>query len=320
MKSARSTPKRFLINGSIAFDLLLGHDGSFLTGIDPSALQKLSVNYLAQTFVRHHGGTAANIGWTLSLLGHKPTLVSSLGLDGGPYATLLEERGIDLQFVDRHQDAITATAVIGTDSHERQISFFHPGADAHGKFPDLSTMREEISYAIMSPRNPLLMLQGAAACHTLKIPYLFDPGQVVHAFGADELKRAISQSAGLVVNEYEWSLVQKKLEWNEDDALAMSGLLVITLGEKGLRILTEKEDTMIPACQPEKFINPTGAGDAARAGLLIGLASGWSMSKTGRLAAALGCLATEQEGTLLQDLTWETVEERILSAYGSMSQ
>lgn len=307
---------RFLVNGSIAYDLLLGHDGSFLDGLDAKHLDRLSVNYMAQRFVRHHGGTAANIGWNLALLGHVPMLVSSVGSDGTEYIELLRERGLDVTHVEKKTDVMTATAIIATDSSERQVSFFHPGADALGTFPKLADAREDIAFAIMSARNPLLMLKGAAECAASGVPYLFDPGQVVHAFGQDEFRRAVGESKGLVVNDYEWGLASKGLGWKEKDVIDACGLLVITLGEKGLRLLTKKEDVLVPACKVDRVVNPTGAGDAVRAGLLVGLASKWSLQDTGRLAAILGCFVVEQEGTLLDRLDTEMIQGRARETYG----
>ncbi len=306
----------FLVNGSIAFDLLLSHDGSFLTGIDAKNLEKLSVNYMAQGFKKHHGGTAANMAWNLALLGHTPKIVSAVGFDGKEYLELLHEKGADVAWVNQIPDAITATAVIATDDAERQISFFHPGADAFGTFPDLSDERDELTYAIMGPRNPMLMLKGAEECKKQKIPYLFDPGQVVHAFGTDEFKHVIQGSAGLIVNDYEWGLASKKLGWKEKDVVSACGLLVITLGEKGLRLMTKTEDVTVPACKTDRFKNPTGAGDAVRAALLHGLGSEWSLTNMGRLAAVLGCLVVEEEGTLLPALDQATIQERAMEAYG----
>lgn len=307
---------KFLVNGSIAFDLLLSSDSSFLSGIDPKNLEHLSVNYLAQGFKRHHGGTASNISWNLALLGHMPSVISTVGFDGTEYVELLRERGVDISRVEHIKSAITATAIIATDSAERQISFFHPGADAFGTFPSLKDEREEFSYAIMSPRNPVVMMQGAMECEKQNIPYLFDPGQVVHAFGTDEFRRAVSGSVGLITNEYEWGIASQKLEWKEEDIVKACGMLVITLGDKGLRIITQDEDFLVPACKTDHFVNPTGAGDAVRAGLLHGLSSGWSMTDTGRLSAVLGCLVVEQEGTLLESLDMDEVQGRAKETYG----
>ncbi len=274
------------------------------------------MNYLAQGFVKHHGGTAANISWNLALLGHEPIAIGAVGFDGHAYLALLRERGVITNLIERRDDAVTATAIIATDTAERQISFFHPGADGLATLPDFSD-EEDITFAIMSPRSPILMLKGAHLCSKLKIPYLFDPGQVVHAFSDDELRQAVQASAGLVVNEYEWQLASAKLGWNEDDVVTHCGMLVVTLGGKGLRIVTKDETVDIPACTPEKFLNPTGAGDAVRAGLMIGLASKWSLTDTGRFSAILGCLLVEQEGTLLDSLDTEAVQARALENYGA---
>lgn len=305
---------RFLINGSVAYDLLLSHDGSFLSGIDPKNLQNLSVNYLAQGFVRHHGGTAANIGWHLALLGHTPVLAAATGEDGKEYLELLVSKGVDVSLVDVRTDALTATAVIATDAEERQISFFHPGADGMTTFP--SDLGDGIAYAIMSPRNPMLMLAGARACTEKKIPYLFDPGQVVHAFGKDEFRRVLGDAAGLVVNEYEWGLASGILDWNESDVVAACGMLIITLGEKGIKFVTRDGEVIVGACTADGVINPTGAGDAARAGLLHGFAAGWSLEHTGRLAAILGSLVVSQAGTLLPELSVDALQMRAEKQYG----
>lgn len=306
---------RFLVHGSIAYDLLLGHEGSFLSGIDAKNLEKLSVNYLAQTFVRHHGGTAANIGWNLALLGHQPILVGCVGHDGDSYLDLLKKKGVDVSLVERHPTLFTATAVISTDIDERQISFFHPGADGEGSIPDVSKTGD-IAHAIISPRNPMLMIEGAADAAKRRIPYLFDPGQVVHAFGSDELQRAVQHSAGLIVNDYEWTLASKKLGWNERQIVESCGMLVITRGEAGLTFFTQGGETNIPVCRTKKLVNPTGAGDAARAGLLHGLGSGWKLQDAGRLAAVLGCLVVEQEGTLMDRLDIKEVQKRAQESYG----
>lgn len=307
---------KFLVNGSIAYDLLLSHDGSFIDAIDPKHLERLSVNYLAQRFIRHHGGTAANIAWHLALLGQRPMAISTVGFDGVPYLELLRERGVDVTHVERRQDTITATAVIATDTAERQISFFYSGADGFGSFPDLSNERDDIAYAIMSPRNPLLMLKGASECARLHIPYLFDPGQVVHAFGQSDLRTAVENSAGLIVNEYEWTLCAEKLRWTIEQVVERCGMLIITRGDQGMTIQTKREKLQIPVCPPSTLINPTGAGDGARAGLLVGLAQQWPMIMSGRLAAILGSLLCEQEGTLLDALDLEEVQARAVEVYG----
>jgi len=305
---------RFLISGSIAFDLLLSHDGSFLAGIDPKNLDRLSVNYLAQGFVRHHGGTAANIGWHLALLGYQPVLAAAVGEDGTEYLNFLAKGGVDVSLVETRTDARTPTAIFATDSEERQISFFHPGADGLSSFP--ADIGENTAYAILSPRNPMLMLKGAEVCAAKKVPYLFDPGQVVHAFGKDEFRRVLSAGAGLVVNDYEWGLASGILGWEEREVVDACGMLIVTLGEKGIRFVTRDGEIVVGACTAAQVVNPTGAGDAARAGLLHGLAAGWSLEHTGRLAAILGSLVVAQAGTLLPSLDMDAVQRLAEETYG----
>ncbi len=308
---------RFLVNGSVAYDLLLTHDGSFVDALDPKHLDRLSVNYLAHGFARHHGGTATNIAWNLALLGEKPSIVSAVGTDGTEFVKMLKDRGVDVSMIESKQEAVTAMAVIATDSGERQISFFHPGADAFGSFPDVTEDRDELAFAIMSPRNPMLMLKGAQECARLKIPYVFDPGQVVHAFGQSDFRLAVEGSAGLIVNEYEWQLASDKLGWDEAEVVSQCGMLIVTLGDKGLRIVTPKERVEVKACPPEKLINPTGAGDAARAGLLLGLARQWPLKSAAELGAIMGSLVCEQAGTLLDSLDLDEVNAKALATYGA---
>ncbi|MDD5055181.1 MAG: carbohydrate kinase family protein [Candidatus Peribacteraceae bacterium] len=307
---------KYLIHGSIAYDLLLHTEGSFADAIDANNLEKLSVSFLAQHLERHHGGTGANIAWNASLLGDEPMLVGAVGSDGGSYLELLNERGVDVSLVQKKNDAVTATAIIGTDNAERQITFFHPGADGSAGLPELGDLREEVDFGIVSARNPVLMLSGARAMRHAKIPYLFDPGQQSHVFAQDEFRHAVEGGSGLVVNEYEWELASKKLGWNEKEVLNACGLLVITLGERGIRIAKKDESHDIPACKVDHLKNPTGAGDAVRAALLYGLSRKWSLVDTGRLAAAMGSLVCEQEGTMLESVDWEMLDGRVFENYG----
>src|SRR3989344_4239911 len=207
---------KILVTGSKAYDVLLGYDGSFADAIDPTALNRLSVSFFSPHFARHHGGTGANIAWNLKLLGGDPLLVSTVGSDGGEYLALLEERGVSTKFLEKREDSVTATAIIGTDTSERQIAFFHPGADAKGVWPNLQDHREDIAHAIISPRNPILMMEGAHWCEKYKVPFLFDPGQLIIGLSADELMFGVRSGAGVIANEYEWGLLSEKLRLSTD--------------------------------------------------------------------------------------------------------
>ena len=307
---------RILVTGSVAYDLLLTHDGSFTDSLDPKSLESLSVGYLTPHFARHHGGTGANISWGLKLLGQDPLLVSTVGSDGGAYLALLEERGVSTKHIEQIEDAFTATAIIGTDDLEHQITFYHPGADSKGIWPELSDERDDLSYAIVSPRDAKLMMDALQWCNEYGVKAIFDPGQQVASFGEDAMMRAIEYSQGIIANGYEWSVITEKLNVTEGDLLKSVPLIVVTRGEEGLEIFTEKEVINIPACKAEKVMNPTGAGDALRAGILTGLSARWSMQDAGRLGAAMGSFAVECEGTLIDSLDLEILRQRASEAYG----
>ncbi|MBI1813072.1 carbohydrate kinase family protein [Candidatus Peregrinibacteria bacterium] len=307
-----------LVTGSIAYDLLLGYDGSFRDAIDPSDLEHLSVSFFSPHFARHHGGTGANIAWNLKLLVQNPLLVSSVGADGEAYLALLRERGIDTSRIEVRSDCVTATAIIGTDTGERQIAFFHPGADAHASWPaDLADQREEFVHAIVSPRDPTAMMQAVRWCRVWKVPYLFDPGQQVIALSRDELVSAIEGAAGVIANTYEWSLLSEKVGVSTSKLLDLTPLLIVTAGEEGLTIYRRKEPAIIlPACRPDALVNPTGAGDALRAGVLAGLASGWDLRQCGMLGASIASFVVEREGTLLDHVDIDDIFGRAEETYG----
>jgi adenosine kinase len=272
--------------------------------------------FVTERFARHHGGTGANIAWNLRLLNQDPLLVATVGNDGGAYTALLEERGISTHRIDVQRDHATSTAIVATDSQEHQITFFHPGADAVGVFPDLSEDREDIALAIISPRNVKAMLQAIEWCQNFSVPYLFDPGQQVLGFSEDELVFAIKKSKGVIANAYEWSLISKRTSFSTDQMLAHTPLLIITQAEAGLTIYAKKKEYVIPACKPEKVINPTGAGDALRAAFLTGLAAKWKPEQCGRLGASLASFVVEQEGTLLDKVDLNDVLGRAEVMYG----
>jgi len=307
---------KILVTGSIAYDLLLATDGAFTDALKADALEKLSVSFLTPHFKRHHGGTAANISWNVKLLGGDPLLVGTVGEDGGAYLALLKERGIDTRHVAALSGHVTATAIIATDSGERQITFFHPGADGLGTWPDLADEREEIAWAIVSARDVKMMITAMDWCVSHKIPLLFDPGQQVHSFGDGELKRAVAHASAVVVNEYESQLLQQRLKVSEQELAKRIPLFIVTLGEKGFILYDDGKKSVFPACTPDQVVNPTGAGDAFRGGLLKGLTSGWSKQHAAMLGASLGSFVVEQEGTLLHQLDMGEVKRRAKEVYG----
>lgn len=307
---------KVLITGSIAFDILLGYEGSFADAINPKSLQNLSLSFFSPRFVRHHGGTAANIAWNLRLLGGDPLVVGTVGSDGAPYKTLLAERGIDVTYIEEKKEQVTATAIIGTDQKECQITFFHPGADIAGTWPDLADERDDLKFGIVSARDTRQMTEAMLWCDRSKVPVFFDPGQQVIAFGADELKRLTKMSAGVIVNDYEWSLLKEALKVSEKTILGLTPIAIITHGEKGVTLLSEDGTVALSSCKPDCVVDPTGAGDAFRGGFLFGLSRGWDSKTSCQLGAAMGSKVIEQEGTLMDALDLDEIRARAERAYG----
>lgn len=308
---------KILVTGSVAYDLLLSHDGSFTDAIDPSHLDELSMAFITPRFARHHGGTAANIAWNLRLLHQDPLIVATVGRDGGEYLALLDERKIPVTYIETIPAHVTPTAIMATDMQQRQITFYHPGADAYGTWPEkLAEERDAIAFAIVSPRSTQAMAEAAAWCEKYAVPYLFDPGQNVLAFPQEDLLKCIRDSRGVICNAYEWQLLSERTGFSTEAILSETHLLIITHGDEGLSMYTPKETIVLPACKAEKVVNPTGAGDALRSGILAGLAAKWPLRACGQLGAALASFCVEQEGTLMDRLDLEDLYARAEGTYG----
>lgn len=308
---------KILVTGSIAYDVLLQYDGSFKDALKGSDLEHLSVSFFSPHYARHHGGTASNIAWNLRLLNQEPLLAGTVGKDGGEYIALLEERGVLCDRVEVLQDHVTATAIIGTDNKGRQIAFYHPGADTHGHWPDLKDDREEIAWALIGARDPQLMIEASQWCASQKLPWIFDPAQQIIGLGKDDLLRGVKSSSAVIANTNEWGLLSERTGMSVEDVLKVNPLLIVTQGEKGVTIHSKKEGTIeLQACTPEKVVNPTGAGDALRAGLLTGLSKGWTLKQCGMLGASLASFVVEQEGTLIDFIDIQDILSRAEQTYG----
>jgi len=307
---------RILITGSIAYDLLLHYEGSFEQGLKEVNLEQLSVSFTTHHYERHFGGNGANIAWNLKLLLQNPLLVGTVGRDGRDYCNHLAKHSIDVSCIEQRDDDVTPTAIIATDSDERQITFFHSGADAKGDWPDLSHVRNALGYAIVSPRDSRIQMQAMQWCSQYHIPCLFDPGQGMLGMGPDEMRRALHFATGFIVNAYEWSLCADLLQASVDDVLQEVEYVVVTHGGEGCTIYTPESETVLPACKAAHVVNPTGAGDAFRAGFLTGMIGGWPLSDSAKLGAAIASKVVEQQGTLLDTLDLNEVLNRAAITYG----
>lgn len=308
--------KRILVTGTIAYDHLMQYPSTLLQELREVTMQEvLSVSFEPTQYVKRHGGTGANIAWNVALLGGHAMLVANVGPDGAEYVKLLKERGIDVRYVEEKQSANTSTGICCTDTVGHQIWFFYRGADTVGHWPDIAPA-DHPDYAIIGARHQMHMLEALEWCAKTNTPSLFDPGQEILRFTPEELLHATTLATGTIMNEFEWGMFTSRVKKSAQDIVRDNSYLIITKGEEGYVIVTKDGEKTYPRCNCENPINPTGAGDAFRAGLVHGLTSNWSLEEASKLGAAIASFVVEQEGTLLPGLNRELVQSRVKEAYG----
>ncbi|SRR5258706_2426656 len=289
-----------VITGSIAYDYLMRFPGRFKDHLLADNLHKISLSFLVEDMSRHWGGVAPNIAYNLALLGHRPQIMGTVGKDFSDYRVWLESAGVDTSPVVVVDSVFTASFFANTDQENNQIASFYSGAMAHAKYHTLaSTVKATPDYVVISPNDPDAMNQLADECHARGIPFMYDPSQQVPRLDGTTLRHSIELCHTLVVNEYEWELINDKTGMNREDILRYAKVLVITLGKRGAEIHANGETHLIPTFPvPEEAIaDPTGVGDAFRAGILCGMIHGWPWDVTGRVASLCSAYVLENIGT-----------------------
>jgi adenosine kinase len=272
--------------------------GRFQDHILSSQLANLSVSFLVDSMVRQRGGVATNIAYNLALLGERPRVMATVGQDFEEYRAWLEERGVDTSAIIAIPDEFTASFFVSTDQENNQIAMFYPGGMAHAHklmFQDLGEM--VIDLAIISPNDPRAMVQYAEECTAQDIPYLYDPSQQIVRLSGAELRAGIEGAKILMVNEYEFGMISEKTGWSENDVTSHVQALIITLGEQGSAVYADGGSIDIPVVPPAQIVDPTGVGDAYRAGFVKGLALGASWEIAGRMGAVAAAYVLEKKGT-----------------------
>ncbi len=280
-----------ILTGSIAFDYLMSFPGYFKDHILPEHLESISLSFLVDDMVRQPGGVAANIAYTLGLLGEKPRLVATAGVDFKEYRKVLEDAGVDTSGVKINDNKFTASFFVNTDLSNAQIASFYAGAMADANqisMADLDLTPEDL--VMISPNAPDAMIQYAQSCQELGIPYIFDPSQQIVRLGEQELKMGLLGSHALFANVYEFELIRKHTKMSAAEIVNSVAFAVITHGEDGSRIYQEGEFLgEVPAFSIKDMKDPTGVGDAFRGGFLKGYLSGFDLvlcAQMGSLAAA----------------------------------
>ena len=308
-------PGKALICGSVAFDTLMVFQGRFREHILPEQIHILNVAFLVPQLRREYGGCAGNIAYNLHLLGDRGAPMATVGRDFTPYREWMERIGVPLEHVRVVETELTAQAFITTDLEDNQITAFHPGAMQHAHLNKVADARD-VAIGIVAPDGRQGMVEHAEQFAALGIPFIFDPGQGLPMFEAADLDRFIEQADWVAVNDYEWQLLQQKTGWTASDLTRRVEALIVTRGHKGSSIHTRDGNFDIPCAKTSAVVDPTGCGDAYRAGLLHGLMRKLDYETTGRIAAVMGALKIESRGTQNHRATPEQIERRLAESFG----
>jgi adenosine kinase len=292
----RSSGKAALICGSVAYDTILQFPDRFKSHILPDKIHILNVSFLVPEMRREFGGCAANIAYSLKLLGDRGVPMATAGHDFAPYRERLVAQGISVEHIKVVDGTFTAQAFITTDLDDNQITAFHPGAMQHAHLNQVSDAGSGMTLGIVAPDGRQAMIDHAAQFAAAKIPFIFDPGQGMPMFGAEDLKTFIAQARWVALNDYEWGLLQQKTGLTVSDITAQVEALVVTKGAEGSTIYTQGRTLTVPCAKPKAVVDPTGCGDAYRAGLIHGLLRGLDWETTGRMASLMGAIKIESRG------------------------
>jgi adenosine kinase len=306
---------RTLICGSMAFDTIMVFHDQFKNHILAEQIHILNVSFLVPDMRREYGGCAGNIAYNMKMLGGEPLIMATVGDDFTPYAERLRNLGIDSSHIQWVDDTYTAQAFITTDLDDNQITAFHPGAmnfSHENKVPTTAG----IKLGIVSPDGRQGMIEHARQFQAAGIPFIFDPGQGLPMFNGEELLEFIGQADYLTCNDYEAKLLQERTGQSLDQLAKQVRALVVTLGGEGSRIYADGQVHEIAAVAVSEMVDPTGCGDAYRAGLMTGMHMGLDWPTCGRLAGLIGAIKIAKRGGQNHQFTWDEVVERFKSEYG----
>jgi adenosine kinase len=304
-----------LICGSLAYDTIMVFPDQFKNHILPDKVHILNVSFLVPRMRREFGGCAGNIAYNLKLLGGNPVPMATVGQDFGPYQAHFEACGIPMTQVKALDDLYTAQAFITTDLNDNQITAFHPGAMMRS-FENHVRDVPDVGFGIVGPDGYEAMLQNCAEFAELGIPFIFDPGQAMPLYNGDELTRMIEQATYVTVNDYESNLLQDKTGLGTREIAERVEAYLITRGPNGSEIHTRGGMLQIPAAAAMRVVDPTGCGDAYRAGLIYGWMNGMDMATTGRIASLMGALKIEHLGPQNQRFSFGQFAEQFRQQFG----
>ncbi|OGE80599.1 MAG: hypothetical protein A2826_02415 [Candidatus Doudnabacteria bacterium RIFCSPHIGHO2_01_FULL_43_23] len=294
--------RKIYISGSLAYDRIMNYGGRFADHIDPKKIHVLSLSFAVEKLELNTGGIAGNIAYNLSLLGERPSVIGNLGTDGREYLDKLKKSGIDTRYVKISKKKVTAGAYTITDRADNQITGFFAGAMYE---PSLMPKQTKNDLALIGAEYPQNMVRLAGLCAKQKCFYIFDPAQQIPALTKNQLLAGQRGATVIIGNDYEIAIMVKKSGYQARKDQAV----ITTLGEKGSKIYLAGKQIKIPPAKVRKVADPTGAGDAYRAGLIKGLVLGYSYEQAGRLASRVAAKAVEVYGTQNHKLNWNSIKK-----------
>jgi len=303
--------KDIVVSGSLAYDRIMDFPGHFSDHILPDKIHAINVCFQVNSMQEKFGGTAGNIAYALKLMGENPVISAAIGHDYQRYFDWLAKNGLSIENIKIIEDEFTAGAYITTDKADNQITGFNPGAMRYSSALDFDQFKASKTMVIVSPGNLEDMVSYPRACKAKGIDYIFDPGQSLPMLDARDLVQAIDGCRILICNDYELELIMSKTELDEGELLERAGAIIVTMGELGSRVYTPDGEIRIPAAKPKQVVDPTGAGDAYRGGLISGLVCGKDIEESARMGSACASFAVECYGTQSYSFTAKEFEERI---------
>ncbi len=303
--------------GSIAYDYILNFKGRFKDHILPDKTHILNLSFLVDDLHKRRGGVAGNYAYNLSLLGYPAAVLATAGYDAAEYKAWLESRGVDCTGLRLVAGEMTATGFTTTDLDDNQITGYYGGAMRRAAVLGLADAPREAKAFVIGPNDPGAMLRLCTECRDAGMPFVFDPAhQLPHMSGAD-LEASLAGSWMLIGNDYEIELVKQRMECDEDTLRGHSKMVVTTFGRHGSRIAVGSKNVEIPPAPTDTVIDPTGAGDAYRAGLVAGLLRGFDLDVAGRIASLAATYAIEQVGTAEHSYSPDEFSERYRASFGA---
>lgn len=318
------------VTGSMAFDYIMSFPGKFADHILPDQIERLSISFLVDSMRRERGGNAGNIAYNLALFEQSVLLMATVGQDAPEYIAGLRERGVDTSGVLQLANEFTASFFVSTDRVNNQIASFYTGAMAKaGQISFHNQNYKEIKIAIISPNDPAAMVKYVQECQALGVPYIYDPSQQIPRLVPTDMVQGIKGAQVLILNDYEFEMIKKQTGLNDNDIQAMVETIIVTQGEQGSVIYTTEVDQNgtsslreidIPPAAPTRIAEPTGVGDAFRAGLITGMMCGYRWEVCGRLGSIAATYVLEQHGTQRHTFNRQQIAHRYRELFGDTEE